>query len=643
MSAIAGIFRFDGNSVDRRDLERMMNTLHRHGPDRSGSYAVGAVGLGHVLMRMTPEDSFDAQPVRGASGTIMVGDLRLDNRDELISALGLDQQQAIVWPDSAIVLAAWEKWGNQAWARLRGPFAIALWDSQNHQVTLVRDPVGLRALCYYIGKDFLAFATMPKGVFALADVPHVLNKEKFADFLVLNHSDCETSVYRDVFRLRPAHTATIDAAGKMTKQQYWTEANIRPVRLKSDEAYAEAMRERLDIAVRRHLRTTHNIGCFLSGGLDSSSVAALAARALAEQGRRLPAYTQVPVAEFRRPPSTGRYFDERPYVEAIREMIGNLDVTYVCSGEYDDFAELDRIFHAIDGPVRNVTNMGWVTQIYRLARSENQKVLLCGDLGNGTISWDGWEQAFDHLVRGRLGTALQQWRLFYQMSTRSRFGAFRQLFIEPSRLATPAIVRWARGAAHSAINPQFAREMQVVTRAERDSHNVAATAGSFALARRLNMVSGVEFRGEWEAGMLALHGIDLRDPTADLDVVQFCLGIPDQQYLAEGISRSVIRRAMWNLLPRDVLTNRKRGSQAADWFGKLSRRREAMAEEIKELHKSDLVAEAIDLATLDRIISNWPGETSNSNNRRRLEEYEFALTRAIASARFLRLFDHRNR
>jgi asparagine synthase (glutamine-hydrolysing) len=640
MSAIAGIFRFDGRPADRRDLERMMNALNAHGPDRSEAYTAGPVGLGHLLTRMTPEDSFDAQPLRGAGGAVMVADLRLDNRHDLIAALGLDSQRAMVSGDAAIVLAAWEKWGNAAWARLRGPFAIALWDPRKGALTLARDPVGLRALCYHKANDFIAFSTMPKGVFALAEVPRALNKEKFADFLILNQSDCETSIYRDVFRLHPAHAATVDAAGHMTKRQYWGAENIQPIRLKSDQDYADAMRERLDVAVKRQMRTTYKVACFLSGGLDSSSVAALAARALAEQGRRLPAYTQVPVAEFQGPLRARMYSDERPYVEAIRKMIANLDVTYVCSGEYDDFVELDRIFQAIDGPVRNVTNIGWLSQICRLARAANQRVLLGGDLGNITISWDGWDQAFDHLVGGRLGTALRQWRLFYEKSTRSRFGAFHQLFIQPSRLATPRIVRLARRPRNSAINPQFARDMQVVERAQRDSRKLAARAGSFALSQRLNMITNVEFRGEWEAGMLALHGVDLRDPTADLDVVQFCLGIPDEQYLAEGVSRSVVRRAMWNLIPPTVLANGKRGIQAADWFDKLSRGRTAMAEEIACLHGSRLAAEVIDLKRLDQLVSNWPAATNASG--RQSDEYQLALTRGLSSGRFLRLLERNN-
>src|SRR5262249_32203154 len=200
MSAIAGILRFDGRPADRRDLERMTNALRAHGPDRTGAHAAGSVALGHVLMRMTAEDSFETQPTRGAGGAIMVADLRLDNRDDLIAALGLDPQRAFAAADSAIVLAAWEKWGNEAWARLRGPFAAALWDPRNRRTTLARDPLGCRPLCYHMGRDFVAFGTLPKALLALPDVPRELNKEQLADFLISNHTDCEPTIYRDILR-----------------------------------------------------------------------------------------------------------------------------------------------------------------------------------------------------------------------------------------------------------------------------------------------------------------------------------------------------------------------------------------------------------------------------------------------------------
>ena len=123
-----------------------------------------------------------------------------------------------------------------------------------------------------------------------------------------------------------------------------------------------------------------------------------------------------------------------------------------------------------------------------------------------------------------------------------------------------------------------------------------------ALEQRLNAVCGTEFRGEWEAGMLALFGIELRDPTADLDVVQFCLGIPPEQYLAEGIDRSIIRRAMWGLLPPEVLTKRKRGLQAADHKASFERNPQHILREIARLTNNH--REFLDLSLLAQHLTN---------------------------------------
>ena len=126
----------------------------------------------------------------------------------------------------------------------------------------------------------------------------------------------------------------------------------------------------------------------------------------------------------------------------------------------------------------------------------------------------------------------------------------------------------------------------------------------------------------------------MRDPTADLDVVSFCFGIPPEQYLAEGIDRSLVRRAMWSLLPASVATKRTRGLQSPDWFEKLERRRTILAQEIVELSASPLARRAIDLDRLARAVENWP--TGGWEKEEIIEEYQLALTRGVAGARFLR-------
>ena len=114
-----------------------------------------------------------------------------------------------------------------------------------------------------------------------------------------------------------------------------------------------------------------------------------------------------------------------------------------------------------------------------------------------------------------------------------------------------------------------------------------------------------------------------------------------EQYLAEGVDRSLVRRAMWGLLPEIVLTNRLLGWQAADWFEKLDLRRDKCLAEIAEIASSPLVRKAIDLERIERAIRNWP--EGGWHRRSVIEEYQLALTRGLGSGRFLRWFESANR
>ena len=645
MSGIAGIVRFDGQRVERRELERVANALRVHGPDRSDVLVAGDIGLVHVLMRMTPEDRFDRQPWRGASGAIVTADLRLDNRDEVLARLGVAPQDAMAWPDSRLLLAAWEKFGDDLWPTLRGPFAAAIWDARRRTLTLVRDHLGLNVVMYHKTDRFFAFATMPNGLFALPEVPRELSEEKMADFIVLNHADHKTTFYRDIFRVLPSHLMTITAEGAMAERRYWSPADVRQIRLASDQAYADGLRECLDQAVRRQMRSAHPIGCYLSGGLDSSAVAALAARALADKGQRLAAFTQVPREGFAGPVPVGRYGDETPYVEAICAALGNIDVTYIRNNEVDDFADLERLFLLLEAPIRNPTNLGWVLAITRLARAQGRRVLLGGQWGNFTISWSGWSQTADHLLHGRLITAYRQWRQYYRNSPDSRSVVFRKLFIEP--LAPEKIANWAHrrrhGTAkpwiqHAPIRPEYAAAMGVDARAREVGHDFLYRVRRGERARSLTMI---DYFGDWQASQQAFHGVETRDPTADMDVVAYCLGIPPEQYLVEGVDRSLIRRAMWGLLPELVLTNRLIGLQSADWYEKLEGRREKFLAQIAELAASPLARKAIDFERIERALRSWPG--GHWHRKSVIEEYHLALTRGIAGARFLRWIKSANR
>src|SRR5271170_5430242 len=360
MSGIAGVLRFDGRTVTRHDLERAANVLRQYGPDRSEIVASGSVGLVHALMRMTPEDRFDRQPWQGGGGSMITADVRLDNRDDVLDWIGVRRQEATAFADSRVLLAGWEELGDKIWPMLRGPFAVAIWNPRTRTLTLARDHLGLNVVMWHKSERFFAFATMPNGLFALDGVPRELSEEKFADFLVLNHADHETTMYRHVFRVAPAHVMHVSLDGTTAQRRYWSPADIKSVKQPSDQAYADGLRECLDLAVRRQMRSSHPIGCLLSGGLDSSSVAVLAARALAVKNQRLVAFTGVPRPGFDGPVPAGHYADEAPYVAAIARDARNIDVTYVQNDLSGDLSECERFFVALEGPVRNPTNLGWI-------------------------------------------------------------------------------------------------------------------------------------------------------------------------------------------------------------------------------------------------------------------------------------------
>ena len=642
MSGIAGLLRFHGAAVSRHDLDRMANALRPHGPDRSAIALADRIGFVHVLMRMTPEDQFDHQPFRASSGAMITADLRLDNREEVLAWVGVVSRDAAVWPDARIVLMAWEKFGDAVWPKLRGPFVVAIWHPPSRTLTLARDHLGLNVLMWHRSEEFFAFASMPKGLFALPKVPRELCEEKFADFLVLNHSAHATTLYRHVFRLPPAHIAKLTADGNMVEERYWSVNDVKQIRLSSDQAYADGLRECLDRAVRRQMRSLSPIGSHLSGGLDCSSVSVLAARALGERGRRLSAFTEVPRAGFDGPVAEGCYADETPYVEAIRNLAGNIDVTYIRNDECDDFADLNHIFVAFEGPVRNPATLGWMLAISRAARAQGRRVLLGGFFGNYTISWHGWSQTVEHLLAGRLITAYRQWCLYYRLSPGSRWSAFYRLILEP--LLARSVADWkmrhrvaAPWSNHSAIRADFAAATGVETRARSARHDFLYRDQAGARARAL---APVDYTGDWLAAEKSVTGVELRDPTADIDVVSYCFGIPPEQFLVEDVDRSVIRRAMWGLLPDAVLSNRLSGAQSADWYEKIGCRRAYLAEQLAELSSVPSACRAIDFDKLGRAICNWPA--SGWHTSKVVEEYGFALTRGIAAAKFLRWLESTN-
>ena len=173
------------------------------------------------------------------------------------------------------------------------------------------------------------------------------------------------------------------------------------------------------------------------------------------------------------------------YVDAIQKQAGNIDMEYVRNDECDDFAQLERFFFALDGPVRNPTNFGWMTATSSRARTRGRRVLLSGLYGNYTISWNGWSQAASHMLHGRLLLALPAAAVYYRSTPYSRWVALRVLLIEPvmpaqlsnwaDRRHSTRIATWQD---HAPIRTDFAAAMAVDARAKGGTTSSTACGGT---------------------------------------------------------------------------------------------------------------------------------------------------------------------
>ena len=327
MSGIAGIVNLDGAPVNRALLDRMAAFLQYRGPDRTGVWSEGPVGFVHTLFATTEEAKREQQPLSLAGQTWITADARIDGGSDLIRELagrGCHCSSDATAPE--LILRAYAVWGEQCLDHLLGDFAFAIWDGAKRKLFCARDHFGVKPFHYTRVGNSLIFGNAINCVRIAEGVSQELDEQFIADFLLFEMSpDLDRTAFRAIRRLPPAHTL-VSSGEQVTLRRYWTLPVEPPTVYKRSRDYVDRFLELFEQATADRLRTSQ-VAVLMSGGLDSTSVAAAAKTVSQKTGEPL-GITAYPMAYDRLV-----HYEEGPYARLTAEWLG-IGIDYFTADDY---------------------------------------------------------------------------------------------------------------------------------------------------------------------------------------------------------------------------------------------------------------------------------------------------------------------
>lgn len=552
MAGIAGIFCADGRPADASVLRRMADAVAFRGPDGITFWNAGPVALAHMQFFTTPESLAERQPLQSANGEVcLVWNGRVDNREELKAALAAAGAHAVDDTDPGLVLAAYLQWGTDCIQRIVGDFALALWDARTRRLWCACDFVGIRPFYYFWDGKTFAFGPDVHAVLAYPQVSLRINEAMAGEFLLNQIKNRRETLYIDVQRLEPGTMLEVDSAGLRISE--WWQPDLSLLEYKSDAEYAEHFRHIFDLAVASKMRCQARWGVELSGGLDSSSIAVSARAILEGEGRG-----EEPILGYSAA-SPNMPWDESDDIRAVANKARLTSSLYEPLRVGLDFFRGRAEFWKDYPGAPNGEPL--CLPLFDAAREQGVRVLLNG-IGGDELQMGRAEHLLDLARRlgrpGSLNALLERARIDCDIYT--LHGKWRQYLLR--RLLAGLSPAWVRQAArksrierHGILSSEFLRRTHV---ADRVTVEPQWKHGKFATATQQATFNSVSSGSETH--LLAfddrekIHArIETRYPFLDRRLVEFCLRLPEDQRQTGPVWKWLLRNAMADRLPQQVL------------------------------------------------------------------------------------------
>jgi asparagine synthase (glutamine-hydrolysing) len=513
-------------------------------------------------------------------------DLRIHNRKDLIRHLGVDESPSSLYRDCDLLLAAYAKWDEECVEFLVGEFAFAIWDSRRRRLFCGRDQLGFRPFLYWKDGSRFLFASNIQTILAVPGVPRLLNPRKLGALSSYwGRASYPGETFHDgVMSLPPGCCITVDESD-VRRREYW-QPQIRPelVPRHPTEAF-EALRELLFEAVDCRLEDLRSIGVCLSGGLDSSSLAAIASDRLGAKGQELLVLSAV------LPPGVrGHSTDEREFIEEFRPS-PNIRIEYVTAEGAGPFDFIHTPENFVRTPLRS-SKMYLMDALERAAIARNAQLILWGD----------W---------GEMGATCSANRYYAQLAAHFQWPKLtRELWKLRNidgRSPVRTIARELRDVLPFA--PQRPSPYILLT-TEFSGPGEAATPFRCASVDQRQYQAALMMR--YRAGAAAQTGytlggnIRVSHPLGDKRVLEFCLSAPPELKVRNGYDRYLIRGALDGLLPKKIQWRTSKAPFSPDYFVRYNAQLGKAREFVAAIASNDPVRSVIDVRQLEKLMVAVP-------------------------------------
>ncbi|AYA77624.1 asparagine synthetase B [Bacillus sp. Y1] len=609
MSAIAGILNLNGEPVSIEQSTGMMKALEKFPANDIQTWHNDNLFLGCHAQWITPESIGEQLPFYDYERRLAItADAIIDNREELFQLLQIDREDRKKITDSQLILLAYHKWGEESPKFLVGDFAYVIWDEKEQKLFGARDFSGSRTLYYFKDGQRFVFCTVMKPMLGLPVLNRDLNEQWLAEFIAnpsqFDSVNPSSTVYKNIKQLPPSHSLKLDNKGYFL-QRYSHLKQESKIKLKSNKEYEEAFTEVFEIAVTDRVRTYKEIGSHLSGGLDSSSVVSFAVKKLKENKKRLYTFSYVPVDDFVDWTHKSRIANERPQIEEIVSYVGNIEPKFLSFPDKSPYSVIDNSLDTLEMPYKYFENTFWLEEIYREAREQEVGVLLTGQRGNWSVSWGPILEYYALLFK-----RVQWLKLNQELNAFSKnLGGIKKkrILSDVLRRALPSLSTAISSTPFPVfINNNLANKTSVYEILKQNNIDKYGLEFPSVYEMRDNQFSRLYYwntTGTYGAKLSTKYGLVDRDPTNDLRVIKFCLSIPEEQYVQNGYSRSLIRRVTKDLLPDSVRLNlQTKGIQGADSIHRMKSNWSNFISELEELKKHPAIHELINMDVLNQCL-----------------------------------------